>query len=108
MKPSKLTPYRLPLTILVFFIAYSLLTRTPLFVIPSAISLMIGDIFSAFDGAKEGEQIALILAILLCVFAHFGSGKYMKVDDQANKKGLLKGIGMVVLITAAYIYNIVQ
>jgi len=108
MKPSKLTPYRMPLTILAFFIAYSLLARTPLFVIPSSISLMIGDIFSAFDGVKEGEQIALILAILLSVFAHFGSGKYMKVDEQANKKGLLKGIGMVVLITAAYIYNIVQ
>tara|TARA_R110001583_G_scaffold7971_1_gene38816 strand:+ start:421 stop:747 length:327 start_codon:yes stop_codon:yes gene_type:complete len=108
MKPSKLTPYRLPFTILVFFIAYSLLTRTPLFYIPSVTSLLIGDLFTAFDGVKEAEQIALIYAILLCVFAHFATGKYIKIDAQANTKGLLKGIALVVLITAAYIYNIVQ
>lgn len=108
MTPSKLTPYRLPLTILVFFIAYSLLTRTPLFYIPSITSMLIGDVFTTFDGAKEAEQIALIYAILSSVLAHFGLGKYMKIDADANKKGLLKGLGLVVLITAAFIYNIVQ
>lgn len=108
VNPSKLTPYRLPLSILVFFIAYALLTRTPLSIIPESTSSLIASFYAAFDAAKETEQVTLIYALLSSVVAHFGFGKLCKIESKVNQKGLLKGLGALLLIIAAYGYNLVQ
>jgi len=106
--PSKLTPYRLPLSIFAFFIAYTLLTRTPLLYIASSTSMLINQLYAGFDVIKETEQVALIYAILLSVVAHYGVGRFMKIEAKENNKGLLKGLALVVLIAAAYMYNMIQ
>lgn len=107
MNRKKLTPYRLPISILVFFIASWLSAHPPLVHIAFTTSFLIGEIFSAYDPVKEIEQIALIYAILFGVIAHYVTGKFIGVDALLNKKGLFKGVALVVLITMAYIYNIV-
>jgi len=105
---SKLTPYRLPASIVVFFISYALLTRTALFYIASATSSLIADFFPVFNATKEAEQIVLIYAILLSVIAYFAFGKLMKIDAQENNKRLLKNLAFVAAIAIAYVYSIVQ
>lgn len=108
MNKSKLSPYRLPISIFAFFIAYTLLSHTFLSVLPTFTSTLIGGYYSAFDITKETEQVALIYSILLGVFAYFFVGKLMNIDVQDNMKSLMKGLGVIVLIIAAYGYNLVQ
>ena len=108
MTQSKLLPYRLPLSIFVFFIAYMALTHTPLGYISSLTSQLIGYLYSAFDVVKETEQVTLIYALLAGVVGHFWFSKLCKVDVKANQKTLLKGLGVLVLIILAYGYNLSQ
>jgi len=108
VKRSKLTPYRLPASIVVFFISYALFTRTALFYIASSTSSLIADFFPVFNANKEAEQIVLIYAILLSVIAYFGFGKLMKVDVQENNKRFLKNLAFVAAIAIAYVYSVLQ
>jgi len=108
MKKSKLSPYRLPFSIFVFFIAYTLLAHTFLLALPSFTSSLIESYYSAFNALKETEQVTIIYAIFFAVLAYFYFGKLMKVDTKENQKSLLKGLGGIVLIVAAYGYNLVQ
>ena len=108
MNESKLTPYRLPVSILIFFISFAALTRTVLLYIPTSTSMLIAEFYPSYDAIGETNQIALLYAISLSVIAHFGFGKLIKQDPQENKKGLCKNLGIVVLIAVAYIYSRVQ
>ncbi|MEL0629015.1 hypothetical protein [Psychromonas aquatilis] len=108
MNKSKLTPYRLPVAIFVFFIIYTLFAHTFLSAIPKLTSELIHHYYGAFDVLKETEQVAIMYAILSGVFAYFFWGKLMKIEASENRKTLLKGIGGVVLIIAAYGYSLVQ
>ncbi|RBW46642.1 hypothetical protein DS885_07180 [Psychromonas sp. B3M02] len=105
---SKLVPYRLPFSIFVFFVAYALLTHTPLFFISSITSSFIHYLYTPFDAVNEAGQVTVIYAILCSVLAHFWFGKLCKIEPEVNKKGLLKGLGLVVLIIAAYGLNLAQ
>lgn len=108
MNESKLTTYRLPATILIFFICFAVLTRTVFLYIPSATSLLIGTFYPSYDAVNETKQIALLYAILISVIAHFLLGKFIQVDSLGNKERLLKNLGIVVLIAVAYIYSRIQ
>jgi len=108
MKRSKFTPYRLPAAIIVFFMSFALLTRTALFYIPTSTSSLISDFYPNLDTLNEVRQVALIYAIVLSIFAHFFMGKLMKVDSFENRKGLIKSLGIVALITIAYSYSLIH
>jgi len=108
MNNSPLKPYRLPISVLIFWVSYLLLTRTLLSFIPETSSVWIGAFFVDFDVLKETEQITLIYAIILSVIGYFYVGKLMKIDAQENNKRLLKNLAFVAAIAIAYVYSIVQ
>ncbi|WP_417696714.1 hypothetical protein [Psychromonas sp.] len=108
MTESKLIPYRLPFAIFVFFITYMLLTQTFFVQIPLLTSELIHHLYDPFIVAKQTDMVALIYGIFAGIIGHFLFGKRCEIEPQVNKKGLLKGLGVLALIIAAYGYNLVQ